>query len=149
MTDPEQSVSEPDGLAHRVGPDRVQSPILRVELRALASNQLPAVLADIADDAGNSRGATEARWMATAAKDRAVSLSRIVALSVVPRAGETLWVDPYSEELRIESVTWHIDPDTDDDPHVTLQLSDIDFDVLGDDEDALTYFLDAGWTQDP
>lgn len=67
--------------------------------------------------------------MATAAKDRAVSLSRIVALSVVPRAGETLWVDPYTEELRIESVTWHIDPDAAEDPDVTLQLSDIDFEV--------------------
>jgi len=37
--------------------------------------------------------------------------------------GEAFWVDPYTEELRIESVTRHIDPDTDDDPHVTLQLS--------------------------
>lgn len=148
MTDPEQSVSGHDVPTHSIRPDGAQPPILRVELRALASNQLPAVLADIADDAGDARGTTQARWMATAAKDRAVSLCRIVALSVVPRAGETLWVDPYTEELRIESVTWHIDPDTDDDPHVTLQLSDIDFDVLGDDEDALAYFIDAGWTQD-
>lgn len=147
MTEHQQSVSENDVPAHRIRPD-TQAPTLRVELRALASNHLPAVLADIADDAGDARAATQARWMATAAKDRAVSLSRVVALSVVPRAGETLWVDPYTEELRIESVTWHIDPDTDNDPHVTLQLSNIDFDVLGDDEDALAYFIDAGWTQD-
>jgi len=121
---------------------------LRVELLARASNQLPAVLAEIADDAGDARGATRARWMATAADGRRVLLRRIVALSVIPRAGETLWVDPYTEELRIESAIWHLDTDDDTDPHVTLGLSDIDFDVLGDDETALSYFTDAGWTLD-
>ncbi|GAA3222233.1 hypothetical protein GCM10017691_08070 [Pseudonocardia petroleophila] len=35
----------------------------------------------------------------------------------------------------IESVTWPIDRDTDDDPHVALQLSVIDSDVLGDHDD--------------
>lgn len=55
---------------------------------------------------------------------------------------------PLHRGTPIESVTWHVDPDTDDDPHVTLQLSNIDFDVLGDDEDAIGYFIDVGWTLD-
>lgn len=73
MTDAEQGVSGNNR------PGGAQPPILQVGLRALASNQLPAVLADIADDVGDARGPTQARWMATAAKGRAVSLCRVVA----------------------------------------------------------------------
>lgn len=118
---------------------------IRIELRATGSNQLPAMLADLADGSGNAHDATAARWDAAAAANRSVTLRRVVWLPAVPRAGEVIYVDPYIDELRVHSVTWTVDPD-DDEPTVSLHLSDIDFDLIGNDDDALDAFLASGWT---
>ncbi|MHA6783208.1 hypothetical protein ACVGOW_19740 [Pseudonocardia saturnea] len=103
------------------------------------------MLADLADGSGNAHDATAARWDAVDAANRSVTLRRVVRLPAVPRAGEVIYVDPYSDELRVQSVTWTVDPD-DDEPTVSLKLSDIDFDVIGNDDDALDAFLASGWT---
>lgn len=126
------------------GSERVVGGIL-IELRAYASNQLPAMLADLADGSGNARDATAARWGAMDAASQGVALRRVVRLPAVPRAGEVLYAEPYSDELRVESVTWYADPE-DGEPVVGMMLSDIDFDVIGDDEEALGALLAAGWT---
>jgi hypothetical protein len=111
-------------------------------------NQLPGVLADLADDSGNARDATAARWDATAAAQRAVWLRRVVVLPAIPRIGDLVYVEPYSDELHVEEITWNIDPE-DGETMVSVRLSDINFDVIGDDDDALEMFLEAGWVTDP
>lgn len=63
----------------------------------------------------------------------------------VPRAGKVIYVDPYSDELRVHSVTWTVDPDNDE-PAVSLHISDVAFDVIGNDDDTLDAFLASGWT---
>ena len=120
-----------------------------IEFHAYASNQLPGVLADLADladlaeESGTTREATAARWDAVAAGNRSMTLRRVAALPAVPGLGEVVYLNPYAEELRAEDVTWLVDPEVGE-PHVSIRLSDIDFDVVGDD-DALAAFREAGW----
>ena len=119
-----------------------------IEFHAQASNELPGVLADLAEESGSTRDATAARWNAVAAANRSMTLRRVAALPTVPRLGEVVYLDPYAEELRVEDVTWLVDPDIGE-PHVSIRLSNIDFDVIGDDDDALDAFRQAGWETEP
>lgn len=118
-----------------------------IEFRADAGNELPGVLANLAEEHGHPREATAARWGAVAAANRRMTLRRVALLPAVPRVGEEIYLHPYSEVLRVEDVTWLVDPE-DDEPHVSLQLGDIDLDVIGDDDDALDAFRQAGWEVD-
>jgi hypothetical protein len=117
---------------------------IQIEFHAYASNQLPGVLADLAEESRSSREATAARWDAVAAVNRSMTLRRVAALPAVPRLGEVVYLHPYVEELRVEDVTWLVDPEVGG-PHVSIRLSDIDFDVIGNDDDALAAFREAGW----
>jgi hypothetical protein len=119
-----------------------------IEFHAQASNELPGVLADLAEESGSTRDATAARWNAVAAANRSTTLRRVAALPAVPRLGEVVYLNPYAEELRVEDVTWLVDPDIGE-PHVSIRLSNIDFDVIGDDDDALDAFRQAGWETEP
>jgi hypothetical protein len=128
--------------------DAPSAPGILIEFHAQASNELPSVLADLAEERGSMREATAARWNAVAAASRSTMLRRVAALPAVPRLGEVVYLDPYAEELRVEDVTWLVDPDIGE-PHVSIRLSNIDFDVIGDDDDALDAFRDAGWETEP
>jgi hypothetical protein len=44
-------------------------------------------------------------------------------------------------------VTWTVTPD-EGESHVQLHLTEVDLDVLGDDQDALEMFTDTGWVID-
>jgi hypothetical protein len=122
--------------------------VIAIELLATARNMLPGALADLAE-MQNTRGTdvTQVRWAAGRAAAAAVMLRRTVALPAVPRAGDVVYVDPYTEPLTVESVTWTVTPD-EGQAHVQLHLSNIDLDVLGDDEDALEMFTVTGWVID-
>jgi hypothetical protein len=124
--------------------DARPAPGILIEFNAYASNQLPGVLAALAEESGTSREATAARWDAVAAGNRSVTLRRIATLPAVPHLGEVIYLDPYAEELRVEHVTWLVDPEVGE-PHVSIRLSDVDFDVIGNDDDALAAFREAGW----
>ena len=86
-------------------------------------------------------------WAAKQAGAGTVMLRRTVELPAVPRTGEVVYADPYTEPLTVTSVTWTADPE-EDEVHVQLHLTQIDLDVLGDDEDALEMFTNAGWVVD-
>lgn len=73
-----------------------------------------------------------------------MTLRRVAALPAVPRLGEVVYLNPYAEELRVEDVTWLVDPEVGE-PHVSIRLTDIDFDVIGNDDDALAALREAGW----
>jgi hypothetical protein len=118
-----------------------------IEFYAYASNELPGVLAGLAEESGSTREATAARWHAVAAANRSMTLRRVAVLPAVPRLGEVVYLHPYVEELRVEEVTWSVDPEVGQ-PHVSIRLSDIDFDVIGDD-DAPGAFREAGWETEP
>jgi hypothetical protein len=122
--------------------------VIRIRVLARAHNMLPGILADIAEDVGHTLDATRGRWDATSERSRAVLLERIIELPAVPREGEEVWIGPYSEAMTVTSVTWRVDPSTEDDGqpvHVDMWVDELDLDVLADTETALAWFRDAGW----
>lgn len=132
---------------HRAAGDtpRVTEPSIRIQLRAHACNMLPAVMADIAEEHGDKTAATRSRWSANAARAAAVFLTRTIALPAVPRVGDELQVDPYTEAMTVLSVTWRADPE-DDEPAVAVDVDHLDLDVIADEQDdAVAEFEAAGW----
>jgi hypothetical protein len=124
--------------------------VIAIRVLARAVNMLPSVLADIAEDAGHELEATKGRWLAASAQSRAVILTRTIELPAVPREGEEIWLHPYTESVRVDRVTWNADPDPDDmELHIEMWVQDMDLDVIGDDEDALEMFRQAGWVIEP
>ena len=132
------------GTLHPVADDPPPATGILIEFRADAGNELPGVLADLSEEYGHAREATAVRWDVVAAANRRVTLRRLAVLPAVPRLGEDIHLDPYPEVLRGEHVTWFVHPEVGE-PHVSIQLGNIDFDVIGDDDDALDAFSGADW----
>ena len=58
--------------------------------------------------------------------------------------GDELYASPYPEALQVRLVAWQVDP-TEEEAHVQLFLTDIDLDVVADQETALEMFAEEGW----
>ena len=120
--------------------------VIAINLLTTARNMLPRLLADLSAEQDDRGIAATQRWAAEWA-DAAVMPQRTVWLPAVPRAGEVVYVDPYTEPRAVTEGTWIVEP-VEGESHVQLHVTDVDLDVLGEDDYTVEMFTEIDWAID-
>jgi hypothetical protein len=134
-----------DAKVTHLGP-AAPNPVLFV-LWGQTRNLLPDVISEFSESAGRATNATRSRWEAGAAAHEIVEIARIIELPSVPRAGDEIYAEPFSEGMLVEKVHWLPDAGPGS-PAVRLVLAEADGATVESQGNRIDALIAAAWTLD-